>query len=239
VIVGLVIVAVVAAGQLGKKATGKLSDPGIAYPAALLHGNSIGDPNAPVTLEVYGDFQCPRCAEHSLQVEPIIVAKYVKDGKVRIVHHDIAILSATADKESERAARGAYCADQQGKYWDYAHWVFNNQDGENAGGFAHDRLVAIAATAGLDQAAFEACLDSPEAVQAVADTTAKATALGINSTPTLALNGTLLTPGVHTPDDLGARIEKVLASPAPGASGGASPIASPAASAAASPSLAP
>jgi protein-disulfide isomerase len=236
VIIGVLIVAVVAAGQLGSKATGKLSDPGIAYPAALLHENSIGDPNAPVTLEVYGDFQCPRCAEHSLSVEPIIVAKYVADGRVRIVHHDIAILSGTADKESERAARGAYCANQQGKYWDFAHWVFNNQDGENQGGFAHDRIVAIAAAAGLDQAAFEACLDSPAAVQAVADITAKASALGINSTPTLAINGTLLTPGVHSPDDLGARIEAALAAASPSPSGSASPAAS---DAAASPSSAP
>ncbi len=104
-----------------------------------------------MTLEVYGDFQCPICARHSLTVEPLLVSQYAANGTLRIVHHDIAILSSTADGESERAARGGYCATQQGKYWDYAHWVFNNQSGENQGGFARDRLVAIAGAAGLDQ----------------------------------------------------------------------------------------
>ena len=114
-----------------------------------------------MTLEVYGDFQCPICARHSLTVEPLLVSQYAANGTLRIVHHDIAILSSTADGESERAARGGYCATQQGKYWDYAHWVFNNQAGENQGGFARDRLVAIAGAAGLDQQAFSDCLDTP------------------------------------------------------------------------------
>ena len=171
----------------------------------------------------------------------MLVSRYVADGTLRIVHHDIAILSSTADRESERAARGGYCAAQQGKYWDYAHWVFNNQQGENRGGFSRDRLVSIAVAAGLDEAAFDACLDSPAAVQAVADTTAQAQALGISGTPTMAINGTLLAPGLKTADTLGALIEAAAASaapssPAPSTSAGASPGSS---AGSASPSAAP
>ena len=63
VVVGVLIVVVVAVGQLGGKASGKLQDPGIAYPAALLDGSNIGTADAPVTLEVYEDYQCPVCAQ--------------------------------------------------------------------------------------------------------------------------------------------------------------------------------
>jgi protein-disulfide isomerase len=236
VIIGIVAVVVIAMGQLGgKSGSSGFSDPGIDYPTALQHGNKLGDPTAPVTLEVYGDFQCPICSRHSLTVEPTIFAKYVPDGRLQIVHHDIAILSSTPDMESERATRGGYCAQQQGKYWDYAHWVFNNQEGENEGGFARDRLIALAGAAGLDQGAFDACLDSAPAAQALADTQAAANALGINSTPTMAINGALQAPGLKTVDQLSALIDAALASASPAASGAASPAASPAASGSAAP----
>src|SRR5262249_39776357 len=158
----------------------------------------IGHPDAKVTMDVYGDFQCPLCAQNALTVEPVLVSKYAEDGTLRIVHHDIDVLSATPDQESTRAARGGYCAQQQGKYWDYAHWVCTSQQGETLGGFARDRLVALAGAAGLDQQAFDACLDSAAAVQAVAATQAQADALGIHATPTIAINGTLLTPGLKS-----------------------------------------
>jgi len=172
-----------------------------------------------VTMDVYGDFQCPLCAQNSLTVEPVLYNQFVTTGTLRIVHHDIDVLSTTPDQESTRAARGGYCAQQQGKYWDYAHWVFNNQQGENLGGFARDRLVAIAGAAGLDQQAFDACLDSDAAAQAVAATQSKADALGINSTPTIAINGTLLTPGLKSADQLGQLIQAAAASAAPASPG--------------------
>ena len=49
----------------------------------------------------------------------------------------------TPNDESKIAAVGAACATDQGRYWDYTHWVYANQDGENNGGFARDRLNAV------------------------------------------------------------------------------------------------
>ena len=51
-------------------------------------------------------------------------------------------------------ATGAYCANEQGKYWDYAHWIYNNQDGENQGGFSTERVTQIAVAAGVEEQAF-------------------------------------------------------------------------------------
>ena len=217
VAVGVLIVLVVAVGQLGNKGSGKFSDPGIAYPAALLDGTTIGKTDAALTMEVYGDFQCPICGRHSLDVEPTLVAKYVQDGKLRIVHHEIDLLGRGGD-ESRIPAIGAVCANDQHKYWEYSHWIYNNQAGENIGGFKRERVVQIAVAAGLDEAGFSTCLDSPAAADAVKTITDKATTeLGINSTPTIYLNGTQSI-GLKSPTQWAAMIDaelaKVNASPA-------------------------
>ena len=222
VIVGLLIVAVVAAGQLGGKVTGTFKDPGMSYPKDLLDGRTIGKADAPVTLEVYEDFQCPVCAQFDLSIEPVLVSQYVIPGTLRIVHNDIAILGrGGADDESKLAATGAACANDQGKYWDYAHWIYNNQDGENAGGFSRDRLTAIATAAGVDTTNFAACLNDATKIQAVADISNKALGMGINSTPTMYIAGQQIV-GLKTAQELGALIEAAAASASPSASAPAS-----------------
>jgi protein-disulfide isomerase len=234
VAVGVLIVLVVAVGQLGNKASGKLKDPQISYPAALLDGTAIGKAGAPVTMETYGDFQCPICAQHSLDVEPSLVAKYVAAGQLRIVHHDIDLLGRGGD-ESKIPAIGAYCANEQGKYWEYAHWIFNNQAGENQGGFKRARVIQIAVAAGLDEATFTACLDSAPAAAEVAAITAKATGqLGIDSTPTIYLNGQKNV-GLKSPAEWGALIEAELAKASASPAASSAPAASPSASASAAP----
>jgi protein-disulfide isomerase len=237
ILVGVLIVVIVAIGQLGNRLTGTFTNPAIAYPADIQHDNTLGSASAPVLLEVYGDFQCPICARHSLDVEPSVVSKYVIPGKVRIVHHDIAILGrpspTSPDNESRIAASGAVCAIAQGKYWDYAHWIFANQDGENAGGFTRERVTAIATAAGLDGTALRSCLDQPATTGQVDANTQQALAMGINATPTLYLNGTSIGSGLKSVDQLSALIDAVLAGRS--ASPSASAVASPAASASASP----
>ena len=224
VAVGVLIVVVVAIGQLGDRATGRLSDPGFAYPEALLDGAAIGSADAPVVLEVYEDYQCPVCAKYSLEVEPAIVNEYVTSGQVRIEHNDIAILgSGAAGDESMITAKGAYCANEQGLYWPYAHWIYENQDGENAGGFRQERVTQIAVAAGVEEQAFTACMNGDAALAEVGATTSKALGLGINSTPTMFLGGQMIV-GLKSASELGALIDAELAksSAAPSAAPSAS-----------------
>ena len=232
VLVGLVIVVIVAIGQLGTKASGTLKDPGTSYPAALVDGHALGKAPAPVSVDVYEDFQCPYCAQYSLSVEPIIVSAFVANGQARIVHHDFVFLDRSASQyESKLTAVGAYCADEQDKYWSYDHWVYANQDGENQGGFRRERLLAIATAAGLDQTAFSACLDSQAAGAFVAETTAAANALPVTGTPAIWVNGTQWTGQQLTAASIEAVITsefaKVVASPAASGSPAASSSATP------------
>jgi protein-disulfide isomerase len=207
--IGVLIVAVVALNQLGPRATGSLGDPSIEYPAALLQAKAVGNADAPVTLEVWEDFQCPVCARHSLSVEPILVERYVKPGTLRIVHHDLAFLGRGTPDESEVAGSGAVCANRQGKYWDYSHWIYNNQDGENAGGFRPERVKTIAETAGLDVSGWDACMADPAVLAEVRGSTQEGVGLGVNSTPTMLINGTRVDPpGLKSADELGTLIEQ-------------------------------
>jgi len=218
---GVLIVAFVAIGQLGGKTSGKFEDPGLVYAAAIVDGHNLGAADAPVTMDVYEDYQCPICAKYSLTVEPSLVNQYVIPGKLRIVHHDIGILGRPgAENESELTAAGAYCANEQDRYWDYAHWVYINQDGENVGGFNRDRLTKIAVAAGLDEPTFKSCLDSDPAKQAVAAANAESVSLGINSTPTIYIGGQQIV-GLKTAAELGALIDAELAK------GSGTPAASP------------
>jgi protein-disulfide isomerase len=226
-IVGVLIVVFVAANQLGNRVTGTFDDPGINYPEALLDGRTIGSADAPVTLEVWEDYQCPACASHTLGLEPLLVDKYVRPGILRIVKQDLAFLGRGGpDDESVLAASGAVCANKQDKFWDYALWVYNNQDGENAGGFARGRLKAIAEAAGVDVTNWDSCVDAPETVAEVTASTTKGGELGITSTPTLFLGDQKLV-GVQNFEELGALIE------AEAAKASASPGTSPAAESAA------
>jgi protein-disulfide isomerase len=231
--IGVLLIAVLAVSQLGgASSSGPLKDPGVEYPAGIQDGNALGVAGAPVVMEVWGDFQCPICGQHSLNVEPSLVGSYVLPGKLRIVHHDIDILGAGGD-ESRLPAIGAYCAKEQGKYWNYAHWVFANQQGERQGGFRRDRLIDIAVASGVDKAPFTACLDSQAAADAFNAVQAQAQQAAINQTPTIFLNGTMYK-GLISPNDWSTLIEAQLAkaSTSPAAS---APAASPQASASSAP----
>jgi protein-disulfide isomerase len=224
VVVGVLIVAVVFITQFGSQVTGRLADPQLEYQAAWVDGDALGPADAPVTLEVWEDFQCPVCARHSLEVEPLIVSKYVPAGQLRIIHHDISFIGSFVGKEasdptseSTIAARGAYCANEQGRYWQFAHWAYNNQAGENKGGFRRERVVDIATAAGLDPAAFGTCLDSQASLDHVVTSTGEAAAMSINSTPTLRINGGEPIRTLLSASDLGARIDAALEAASPSA----------------------
>lgn len=89
----------------------------------------MGDPNAKVTYVEFADFQCPFCEQFYSQTEPQIINDYVKTGKVKFVFRNFAFLGP----DSNTAAEGAYCANDQGKFWDYHNFLYSHQAGEGSG----------------------------------------------------------------------------------------------------------
>ena len=182
-------------------------------PAELADGRSLGKADAPVTLEVWSDFQCPACGQYAEIVEPALIRTYVTPGTLRIVHHDAAFQGARSKApfdESVEPAAGARCAAEQDKYWPFHDWLFANQSGENKGAFADARLRAIATKVGLDVVAWDACRATGEQQTAVRSETAQGVANGVNSTPTLYINGEAIV-GVRSATELGQKIEAAAA----------------------------
>ena len=193
--------------------TANLLTPGVPTPLALADGRAIGKADAPVTLEVWTDFQCPVCGQLARIVEPQLIARYVTPGTLRIVHHDAAFQGAKSSAsydESVEAGAGARCAADQGRYWPFQDWTFANQSGENKGAYADARLRSIATEAGLDVAAWDACRVTGEQQAAVRSDTAQALAAGVNATPTMTLNGQTIV-GLRSATELGLMIEAAAA----------------------------
>lgn len=155
----------------------------------------LGNPEAPVTLVEFGDFQCPFCGRFFKTVEPQLIEKYVKTGKVRFVYRDFAFLGP----ESEWAAEAAECAKEQEKFWPYHDYLYNNQQGENMGAFSKANLKQFARRLGLDPNQFDTCLDTNKYTAEVQKDTEDGRKAGVNGTPTSFVNGRTVTGAVPWP----------------------------------------
>lgn len=149
---------------------------------------ALGDPNAPVTIVEYSDFQCPFCRRFHENTLPQIVEIYVREGDVYFVYRNFPFLG----QESLEAANASLCAAQQGEFWPYADYLFANQTGENVGAFTEARLQAMAQEVGLSMDEFERCSSRNEMQSQVQAQYSEGLDLGVNSTPTFFVNGQMI-----------------------------------------------
>lgn len=168
---------------------------------ANIDRNSMGDPNAPVKIEEFSDYQCPYCKQFAENTEPLLEQYYVNTGKVHFTYRsagnwvsgNVAHYAGTPAKtESQDAAAAAYCAADQGKYWEMHDSLFaNNRDVEDQGSFDPRRLTEIAKSIGLDMTAYQSCFDSGKYKDQVAQDYKDATAANIQGTPFFVLSYTV------------------------------------------------
>lgn len=137
-----------------------------------------GPQNAPVTLVVFSDFQCPFCAKVVPTLEQI-QANYAQ--QVRIVFHHYPL---PFHKDAEPAARAAFAAQMQGAFWPYHDLLFANQKA-----LSDEELTAYAQQIGLDLTAFELDRKSQEARDQVARDAVWVKQLGVRGTPGFFING--------------------------------------------------
>ena len=140
----------------------------------------LGDPNAPVTIVEFGDYQCHFCEKWFHETKPLIERDYLETGKANLVFVDLAFLG----RDSGPAAQATYCAEEQGMYWEYHSMLYNSQEHEIDGGWANvERLKAFAFVMGLDTDLFNSCLDSGKYSKRVQYNSQQAREHGVNSTP--------------------------------------------------------
>jgi protein-disulfide isomerase len=119
--------------------------------------NTVGDPNAPIMIQEFSDFQCPYCRIFYENTEPQLLETYVATGKVFFVYNSFGDFIGA---ESRAAAEAAYCAGDQNKFWEMHDIIFANQTAENVGDYTDRRLKAFAEQIGLDMGEFNSCFNS-------------------------------------------------------------------------------
>ena len=141
-----------------------------------------GPASAPVTIVEFSDFQCPFC----LRVMPTLKrVRQTYGDKVRIVWKDFPLTQI--HPQAFKAAEAGNCAREQGKFWQYHDQLFSNQQA-----LQPEYLKKYAADAGLDAAKFNACLDTAKYSDRVQEQMGVGTGLGVGSTPSMYINGRLV-----------------------------------------------
>lgn len=143
-----------------------------------------GNPDAPVTIVEFSDFECPFCARFYSQTLPSIDEQYIETGKVKLVFRDFPL---GFHENAQKAAEAAECAGEQDKYWEMHDKLF--EDGVSGGvvGFKQ-----YASDLGLDTEKFDKCLDSGEMRGEIRKDSTDGQKAGISGTPGFIINGILI-----------------------------------------------
>jgi protein-disulfide isomerase len=161
---------------------------------------TLGGATAKVTLVEFSDYQCPFCN----RVEPTLKRLQSTYGdKIRIVWKDFPLTQI--HPQAFKASEAAHCAGDQGKYWELHDVLFSNQDALQPAD-----LKRYAAGLSLNAAAFAQCLDESKYAERVRDGVSEGGELGVNSTPTIFINGRKLS-GAQPYEAFAAIIDEELA----------------------------
>jgi protein-disulfide isomerase len=146
------------------------------------NGQTLGNPQAKVTIYEFADLQCPFCKAYTVGPNapfPQIVDKYVKSGKVKIVWRNLTFIGP----DSVTAARAAAAASTQGKLWNFVDLFYTAQGTENSGYVTDKFIKDIATKAGIDTAKLQADQNAPLVEQQLGTAQTQANQYGVNSTP--------------------------------------------------------
>ena len=146
----------------------------------------LGNPSAPITILEWGDYQCTFCFRFHDTTLNTLEENFIQTGKVNLVFKDFPLNGP----DSLLAAEASYCADDQGKYWQYHDELYTNWGGENTGWITRWSLNAFATSVGLDLDKFNQCLDEHKYQDKVNLIYQFGKDLGIDATPSfLVFNG--------------------------------------------------
>jgi len=154
--------------------------PKITMETFLANGSPIlGNPNAPVTLVEFGDYQCKFCNVFFHSTEDDILKNYVETGRVKMIFKDYNIIGP----DSISASHGAHCANDQGLFWEYHDILYSNWTGENNGWASSENLVKFAQEIGLDMDEWSECTTNGSHSQTILASNEDARSLEITGTP--------------------------------------------------------
>jgi protein-disulfide isomerase len=139
----------------------------------------LGDPDAPITLVEFGDYQCHYCNVFFESIEKDIMKNYVKTGKVKIIFKDYNIIGP----DSINASHGAHCANEQGLFWEYHDILYSNWTGENNGWASLSNLTVFAEEIDADMDNWTECMNEKKHSKIIMDSNNDAKSLELTGTP--------------------------------------------------------
>jgi len=169
--------------ELSMEPTPKIDQIGpekITMDTFLSNGSPIlGDPDAPITLVEFGDYQCHYCNVFFQSIEKDILKNYVNTGKVKIIFKDYNIIG----EDSVKASQGAHCANDQGLFWEYHDILYSNWTGENNGWASSENLAIFAQQIGLNMNKWSECMNKGSHSQIILKSNDDARTLQLTGTP--------------------------------------------------------
>ena len=191
IVVAIVVVILVTTGGGGKTAVKPGSAPANATVIeikSLLDGipqkeNVLGNPNAPVTVQYFGDLECPICKEFTLGALPTLIPKFVRTGQVKIEYHSLE--TATREPEVFKTQQvAAYAAGKQNLAWYFIETFYHEQGEEDSGYVTEKYIQGIASQVpGLNVADWTADRSDPVLANEVTTDAQAANNAGFTGTP--------------------------------------------------------
>jgi len=158
--------------------------------------NAMGDPDAPVQIVVFSDYQCPVCQRFASETEPLIEENHVATGEVYLVHRSMGNFMSdnarSGKNESIDAAAAAYCAGDQGMFWQFKDTLFANWLGLDRNSYTKKRLLAMGEELGLNMDEFKSCVNNDTYRQLAEQDKADGLNSGVTGTPAYLVNGELI-----------------------------------------------
>jgi protein-disulfide isomerase len=153
-------------------------------------GNVLGSPTAPITLQYFGDLECPICREFTIGALPSVIPKWVRTGKLRIEYHSME--TATREPETFKTQQvAAYAAGKQDKAWYFIETFYHEQGEEDSGYVTEKYLQGIASQVpGLNLAQWTSDRGDPELANEVATDAQAANNNGFTGTPSFLIGHT-------------------------------------------------
>ncbi len=178
--------------------------------AGPAQGYSVGNPNAPVKMLEFGDFECPQCGRFSTLTEPDLRKRLVETGDVYFTFYDFPIKEI--HKNTEAASNAAACADEQGKFWQMHDRLFDTQDQWNgeATGSPGDQFAKYASELGLNTTQWQACFNARKFQKRINANLAEGLRHNVNATPSFIIANKMYTGGLGY-DELKAIVDSAKA----------------------------
>jgi protein-disulfide isomerase len=194
VVVIVVVILVATSGGGGKKGLVKESGKGTGTPKVVTevtsllagipqNGNTLGDPKAPVTLQYFGDLECPICREFTEGALKPLIEKYVRTNKLKIEYRNLE--TATREPETFRTQQAAaLSAGKQQKAWDYIELFYHQQGEEDSGYVTESYLQGLAKQVpGLNLTTWTTDRSNPEFTNTITSDAQAANNAGFTGTP--------------------------------------------------------